>query len=212
MTTVKEIFIQDLIQELNNINYHKVEYEGNNSLIDVCYIISVIDQQIDKYTEFLSDITKNNYYINGYYKDTTDGYTNGKIRILIEKPDDEKESNHWADTYDLNYCYFIEFLYDQRHWGYCECAPEDKGYNEKYGCCGNGCDFTAPAFRLIKEIDFGYSSWKGQEKDYWEYEKQFEATEQNKNADVEKFRKEQQKQDLENQIKKLQDELLLLEN
>jgi len=199
--TIKEKFIQDLIKELNNINYHEViKYEGNKTPIDVPYVISVIDQQIENYKEFMDDITNYTYYINNYERDNTEGYTNGKIKILIENTEN--------DT--CYYYYFIEFLYDQRHWGYCQCTPEDKDYNSKYDCCGNGCDFVAPAFRLIKKLDFGYSVWEGREKDYWTYKEQFEANEQNKNTDVEKFRNEQKKQELENRIKKLQVELEVL--
>lgn len=200
--SVKEKFIQNLIQELNNITYNEVKYEGNNPPIDVPYVVSIIDQQIENYKEFMEDITNNTYCINGYERDNTGGYTKGKIRILIENPEE--------DAY-YNYYYYIEFLHDERMWRYCQCEHGDNGYNEKYQCCGDGCDWYAPAFRLIKEIELGCSSWEGQEKDYWEYIKKFEANEQNNHAEVEKLIKEQQKRDLEIQIKKLQNELEALE-
>jgi len=209
-TSTKEQFIQDLINELNNINHHEVVYNENNPPINIPFIISAIDQQLDKCTEFLDDISKNKYSINGYHEDESGGYTNGKIRILIEKPDNEKESDLFVHTY-CDYCYYIEFLYDERHWGYCECTPEDKGYNQKHHCCGINCDWDSSAFKIEKVVNLGYYSWKGQEKDYWEYKEKFEANEQNKNKEVEKFKSEEKKQNLINRINELQEELDKLE-
>jgi len=208
MSTIKEKFIEDLIEELNNVNERQLIY-NNKKLIDVCYVISVIDQQIDNCKEFIDDITKYIYCINGYEEDHFDGYTNGKIRILIKKPDEKKESDFMVDAY-YNYCYYIEFLHDERMRGYCQCEPGDKGYNEKYNCCGNGCDWYAPAFSLTKEIIIGYGNWEGQEKDYWAYKEQFESNEKYKNKEIEKFKKEQRKQELIYEIEKLQGELQLL--
>jgi len=203
-TSVKDQFIQNLIKELNNENEHMINNSKNP--LDICYMISVIDQQIENCKEFLDDITKHTYCINGYDKDYSEGYTNGKIKILIKKTEDEKESKHWADAY-YNYYYCIEFLYDERHWGYCECTPEDKDYNEKYKCCGDGCDWNSPAFRIEKVINLGYCIWEGQERDYWEYKEQFESNEKNKNENVEKFKIEEKKQNIRDRIKDLQEEL-----
>jgi len=207
---IKDKFIKDLVEKLNDVNERQLIY-NNKSPIDVCYVVSVIDQQIKNYKEFLDDIAKFTYCINGYDEDTSGGYTNGKIRILIEKPEEEKESDYMVDAY-YDYCYFIEFSNDERMWGYCQCTPEDGGYNSKYNCCGNGCDWNAPSFRLTKEIYLGYSSWNGQESDYWQYKEQFESDEQNKNNEVEKFKKEQRKQNLKNRIEELQKEIRILED
>jgi len=207
-TSIKDQFIQNLINELNSENEDRIYHDKKP--LDIPYIISVIDQQIENCKEFLDDITKHTYDINNYDEDNSMGYTNGKIRILIEKPDNEKESEYMVDAY-YNYCYYIEFTKDERHWGYCECEPEDEGYNEKYRCCGNGCDFTASAFRIEKVISLGSYAWKGQERDYWEYQEQFESNEQNKNKEVEKFKLEQEKQYLKDRINELQEELVNLE-
>ena len=202
---IKEQFIKELINELNDVNERQLVY-NDKTPIDVCYVVSVIDQQIEKCTEFMEDISKHTYYINGYDEDTSQGYTNGRIRVLIEKPEDEKESHYMVDAYH-NYCYYIEFVYDERSWGYCECTPEDKYYNPKHGCCGMGCDWYAPAFRIEKSISLGYGKWEGQAKDYWEYQEKFYTNEQNKNEEVEKHQKEQRIKSLEEQIHRLQKEL-----
>jgi len=207
-TSTKDQFIQNLIKELNDENETRI-YQ-NKKPLDVCHIISVIDQQIENCKEFIDDITKYTYCINGYDEDYSEGYTNGKITILIEKPDKEKESNHWAGCY-YDYSYCIEFLYDERHWGYCECTSDMKGYNKKYKCCGESCDWNGSAFKIEKVINLGYHIWEGQEKDYWEYKEKFESNEQNKNEDVEKFKLEEKKQYLKDRINEFQEELDKLE-
>lgn len=201
----KKEFINNLVKELNDVNERQLVYNGKDPL-DVPYLVSVVEQNIDQCKEFIEDISKNRYYINGYEEDNSEGYTNGKIRILIEKPDEEKESEYMVDAYH-DYCYYIEFLYDERMWGYCQCSPEDEGYNEKHKCCGHGCDWTAPAISITKEINSGYYKWQGDEADYWTYKEEFLTNEQNKNEEVEKYKKEQEKESIRRQIASLQSKL-----
>jgi len=208
-TSTKDQFIKNLINELNSENENRINH--NKKPLDIPYIVSVVDQQIENCKEFIDDITMHTYCINGYDEDCSGGYTNGKIRILIEKPNSEKESEYMVDAY-YDYCYYIEFTKDERHWGYCECTSEDKGYNEKYKCCGYGCDWNSPAFRIEKNINLGYCTWEGQERDYWEYKEQFESNEQNINEEVEKFKLEEKKQKIRDRIKELQEEYNKLES
>jgi len=195
---VKEKFIQELIKELNYENNRRID--SDKKPLDVCYMVSVVDQQIENYQEFMHDLQTKNWLINGYDEDTTGGYTNGRIRILIEKTEEEYE----------DYCYYIEFLYDERYWGYCECNADDEGYDKEHDCCGIDCDWVAPAFIITKEINMGYSTWKGQQRDYWEYEKKFNLKQENKNKEVEEYQKQQKKARILEEIQRLQDELALL--
>ena len=208
MNSIKDEFIKNLTKELNSINEDKIYHDKRP--LDVCYLISSVDQHLGECKDFIEDITNNTYYINGYEEDNTEGYTNGKIRILIEKPEDEKESDLMVDSY-REYCYFIEFLYDGRDWGYCECSPENPNYNKVHKCCGNGCDWTAPAYKLTKEINMHYGNWNGQEKDYWEYEENFKQQENNNNKDVEEYNKIQSIKYINSQIEELQNKLVELE-
>lgn len=203
--SIKEKFIRDLINELNDINERELIYHDKNPL-DICYIVSVIDQQIENCKDFMENISKNKYYINGYDEDHSQGYTQGRIRILIEKLDEEKESEYMFDAY-YDYCYYIEFLYDERLWGYCQCTSDMPGYNKEHDCCGNGCDWTAPAFRIEKSISLGGGKWRGSESDYWKYEEQFNQNEENKNKEVKEYEKKKQKEYLEKQIEELQEKL-----
>jgi len=201
---IKEKFIRDLIDELNKENEQRID--NNKNPINICYVVSVVEQQLDNCKDFLDDITEHTYYINGFEKDPEDYYTNGKVRILIEKPDLEKESQYMVDAF-YDYCYYIEFTEDERNWGYCQCSPNNPDYNEKHDCCGHGCDWTAPAFRLEKVISLGSGKWDGDASDYWEYEDNFKSREENKNNKVEEYKKEQQRKSLQNQIAELKKEL-----
>lgn len=199
---MKDKFIRALINELNDVNERERAYH-NKPLLDVCFIVSVIDQQIENCKEFMDELKLDRWHINGYDEDFSGGYTNGKIRILIEKPEEEKESDLMVDSFE-DYCYYLEFTHDDRHWGYCQCLPDDNGFNEKYNCCGNGCDWSAPSFTIYKEIYLGGGTWKGNESDYWKYEEQFNRNSENKNEEVEQYKKQQEKERIEKQIKELQ--------
>lgn len=202
--SIKEKFISDLIAELNRENESRVC--NDKSPVDVCFVTSVVDQQLDNCKKFLDDITEHTYCINGYEKDTEDYYSNGKVRILIEKPESERESNYMFDAF-YDYCYYIEFTEDERNWGYCQCSPGDNGFNEEHGCCGNGCDWHAPEFRIEKVISLDSGRWSGSESDYWEYKKRFESKEQNKNDEVEKYKIEEKRKYLQEQIADLKKKL-----
>jgi len=205
MNNVKEQFIKNLIYELNDINERQLEY-NNKTKLDICWLVSCVDQQIEKCTDFIETISKYTYCINGYDEDHSGGYTNGKIRVLIEKPNEEKESEYMFDAY-YNYCYYIEFKYDDRMHGYCECTPEDSGYDPIHGCCGCGCDWSAPAFSITKEYSLGDYSWEGHECDYWDYERNFSTKEFDNLEERREQEKEHMKQIIENEIKNLQQRL-----
>ncbi len=183
---IKEKFIKQLIDELNNINEFRLVQlqEKYQFLIDVCFVVSVIYQQIKKCKEFMEDISKNDYCIN---HDTL-----GRVAIVLVNCD---------------YYYHIDFMEDKRDWDYCECSSEDIDYNFKYDCCGIDCRWDTLAFKITKVINIGYSKWEGKQKDYWEYKENFEK---NRNEEVEKYEKEQRKKYLEEQIYNLQKELEIL--
>jgi hypothetical protein len=117
------------------------------------------------------------------YSLAKDGYSIGTVDVYINKKTEiENPYGCWADQFE-DYSYRLEFIYDQRYWGYCTCDPSMPQYNKEHGCCGMGCDWDAPAFFLRKIINYDLYKWEGQECDYWIYEKQFNATEENKNAE-----------------------------
>lgn len=181
---VKERFIRNLIDELKEVN------KRQNDKLDICFMVSVVDQHIEECKEFIEDISINTYRIGSYEEDDTEGYTSGKIKIYMDK-----------------YNYSIDFRFDERMWGYCECSPKKTGYNTEHGCCGNGCDWYAPSFSITKEIHIGHNSWTGYESDYWEYERNFKIKEYANNIEFEKLEKEKIKSMLEKQIAELQERI-----
>ena len=205
--SVKNDFIRKLIDELNSVNKERLLNNDDKNLIDVCFMVSVIDQGIEKCTKFIEEMTKYDYHINRYIENKSGEYTNSKkIEILFEKPECEKESEYWVDNF-YDWRYEIEFSHDDRSWGYCQCTLDDEGYNEEYDCCGNGCDWSAPAFSIEKIISVTHENWQGSEKDYWEYEEKFYSDEQNKDIEVEKYEKEKRIKSIKDEITKLQEEL-----
>ena len=203
---MKEKFIKQLIEELEDYNLHAQEEDFK---IDVRFMVSVIDQQIEKCTDFMEDISYKDFQVGSYEKDITEGYTNGRIYVYIIKD----KHIEYRPTYE-SYHYCIEFLIDERFWGYCACSPEDEGYNDEYRCCGDGCDWVAPEFVISKQIQLGRFNWKGHEAEYWEYEKEYEeklkADEKLKHL-VRESAKKSEKEKIELQIKELQERLANLE-
>lgn len=195
--SIKDKFISELIDELNDVNEQRIYYDKEP--LDICFMVSVIEQQIEKCKEFMEDLSNSEWDIDFYENERYDVYADGEIRIHIIKSE------------PVDYCYCIKFLYDERYWGYCQCTPDDEGYNPKYKCCGNGCDWIAPAFSITKEVFLGDYKWEGYEKDYWKYEEKFYQNEKNKNEEVERHKREQEKQRLLKQIKILQNKLKELE-
>jgi len=101
MNKIKEKFIKDLIQKLNRENTERIN-EGKDSL-NVCYMTSVIDQNIDKCNEFMEDIKNNDYYFTSYQEDVSGGYTGGYIGIGI-------------NASGINYTYRIDFGFEICDW------------------------------------------------------------------------------------------------
>ena len=71
LSSTKEQFIKNIINELNNENKNRIN--NNKEIIDVCYIISVVDQQIEKCKEFIDDITTHTYLIENYDEEYSEG-------------------------------------------------------------------------------------------------------------------------------------------
>jgi hypothetical protein len=132
-----------------------------------------IKQNAEKIREIITDYETNEMYI-GYEADTTDGYSDGCLNVTFRD---------WSQG---NYTYSIQLLYDERYWGYCQCTPEDEGYDPVMNCCGNGCDWTAPRISAVKTIRLAFASFDGSEKDLWKLEEdwkqEYEEVEEDKVA------------------------------
>jgi hypothetical protein len=136
----------------------------------------------------------------------TNEYGYGKYELYLwdyegEEPDEDDDSHYGYDQKSPTYRYEIELERDERYWGYCECTPGDNGYDEKHKCCGNGCDWVAPAFTLRK-IEERSGSFKGQARDIWKLEEKWE---EHLNSYNEKIKQERLKR-IEDDLERLQKE------
>lgn len=195
-------FIDDLIKELKRENDDR-EYREKRKL-NIPYIIAPIKQHLldDVYKEFLTNLSKYTYQIN-YNEDKFEGYTNGNVEINFY----EKDSNDEYYTPAEKFSYRIEFTRDERNWGYCECSEDDEDYREDKHCCGHGCDWSAPEFRMYKVIDVGIDSWDGDAHDFWDFEDDFYKSDKELADEKAKKDKELKIKYLQDSINKMQKEL-----
>lgn len=191
-------FLDEIVDELKRVN--ESDERINNQPLDIPFIMSVIYQHIEdkKFTHFINDIKHNEYQI--VYEDTPNNYHDyGQLNIGLYSNNENSKT--------LNYTYTIILSYDERYWGYCQCSPNDKDYDSRHGCCGHGCDWSAPAFAVIKNTMIGESSWCGDEHDYWNFEDNFYKSKKELAIEKEKKDKEDKIKDLKDSIEKAQNEL-----
>ena len=195
-------FIKEVVSALESENKDR-KYNNDKKELDIPFIVSALSQHLnDKdFEPFINDIKTCSYNIT--YEDIPDAYYDyGKLNVCLFKEIIKDED---YDQEDLDYSYAIILCYDQRDWGYCDCTEEDKDYRKDKGCCGHGCDWWAPAFRIKKEISVGgRKSWDGDEHDFWEYEDKFYKSN-------EELEEEKKKRDKANKIKLLQDNITIMQ-
>lgn len=156
---MSKILIEAIIKCFEEENRDRTYYEGAKQ-IDIPFYISVLEQSLndDKYKELHEDLEKSDW--NLVFLDGDGYYVTHKIQIIFEDA-------------TIPYLYTIGFEYDDRRFKYCECSKGDPDYDERYDCCGHGCDWDAPKFSINKEIYLGSSSFDGDEHDYWDFKDKF---------------------------------------
>ena len=167
-------FLDSLVEELNRENVDR-EQTGTKQL-DIPFIISTLYQSFknnpDKYNEFIEDLIEwSDYFI--VINDSHNTY-NGIIDVDVILSKEYLESEFENPNYDYRFC----FNYDNRHYGYCECTPDMPDYREDKHCCGHGCDAAFCEFDLHKVMHIASESWDGDEHDYWDFEEEFYASEE----------------------------------
>jgi hypothetical protein len=186
----KDTFVRRLIEVLNNEN------EGREHPLNIPFLVSSVEQHIGEpqYATFLEEIEGRMEYWSFIEREKDDYYSFGKVFIPTS------EDNHSG-------VYYLTLGTDERMWGYCFCKPGDEDYNPKHRCCGHGCDWSAPAFTIIKEVSVGRSAWNGDEAAYWRYEEDMLARLARMNSDYVRQRREQRVSYLRGEIERLQGEL-----
>lgn len=186
MSKVKDQFINDLVDELNKFNNNRVRNKQNP--LDICYMISVLDQQLDDCDEFMNDITIHRYKIDNYTEDNS-GYTNGTIKILIGKPRNEKEAERMIYKYS-GVCYYITFSSGEIYY---------EGW-------------TIPTFEIVKKTNLYNVQWDGFKEDYDKYKDKFYDNEKYRNKKAEEYLRNKRTLEIKDEIEKLQNELKELNN
>ena len=211
MNNVKEDLINKIIDELKRVNEDK-EYRGEKGL-NIPFMIAPLSQSLERFKSLINDLEEHTYY-GVTYIEPENYYSNGTIEITLEKNDNEldKEEKYIKEHDDYSYfltdyTYKINFEIDERSWGFCQCSEGDEDYDERYDCCGHGCDWTAPSYSIEKVTYLGGNSWEGDEHDYWNFKDKFynidtkEKEEQQKQAKINRLKK--QIEDLQKELDKL---------
>lgn len=211
MEKIINTFIEEVITELKNESSYAAYYEKKE--IDIPYLIAPLKQNLhkDEYKNFISDLTKYEYWVN-YEEDNSGGYTNGRVDVFLIDRVANTQNTISLISSTQNFHYSIEFTIDERRLGYCDCTPEDDGYQVDKCCCGYGCDWDAPAFNIKKIEHIGNSSWAGFERNYWEFEDDFYKSDDELSKEKAEKDKAEKLKNLESELSRIQDEISKLKS
>lgn len=166
-------FFNELIRAIKSENEERRGFKKPKKELDIPFLISTLFQSMtkneDKYKDFLADLEKYPDYGITIHKSNNDwnGIVDAFVNLVEYSNDDMRD----YDIPDFNY--ELQFFYDERHWGYCQCTPDMEDYREDKQCCGHGCDATFCSFSLHKILNITSDSWHGDGHDYWDFEDEF---------------------------------------
>lgn len=199
-----ERLIEDLKSENEDREYENLSEDNKYQILNIPFLISSLWEAFraepNTYSDFIKCLNKAYDYQIAIVEPNNDYCGICKVIVGFHVSDKVYEGLE-------EYQYEIEFHYDPRDWGYCECTSDMPDYREDKHCCGHGCDWWAPAFEIRKSFKIGNHSWNGDEHDYWEFEDEFYADDKelaDKKATEEKTRMiEELKRRIESDSKKL---------
>lgn len=198
-------FIKRLIEELKEENKRIAKGFASGKEINIPFILVPLEQHLHKVTEFKNDITMHKYEIR-YFEDTTGGYTNGYVDVMIKNPQSKDKHDEFYDYY-----YRINLLFETANLFECDCTQDMEWYREDKDCCGDGCLWDSPSFEVEKIYHIGKHTFEGKEKDYWDYEESYyKKDEEALKAKAEREAREKIDK-LTTQIAKMNKELVLLQ-
>ena len=167
-------FFDELIRAIKSENEERRWHKKPKKELDIPFLISTLLQSMtkneDKNKEFLSDLEKYSDYQITIHKSNNDwnGIVDAFVNLIKYTNDEDMRD---CDIPDFDY--ELQFFYDERHWGYCQCTPDLEDYREDKQCCGHGCDATFCSFSLHKILNVTTDEWHGDEHDYWDFEDEF---------------------------------------
>lgn len=186
-------FFDELIRAIKSENEERRWHKKPKKELDIPFLISTLLQSMtkneDKYKEFLSDLEKYSDYQITIHKSNNDwnGIVDAFVNLIKYTNDEDMRD---CDIPDFDY--ELQFFYDERHWGYCQCTPDLEDYREDKQCCGHGCDATFCSFSLHKILNVTTDEWHGDEHDYWDFEDEFYKEDRELAEKKEKERKERE--------------------
>ena len=203
-----QAFLDNLVEALKdeneNMGWDNKNEENKESIFDIPFLVSSLWQafreKLDTYTDFIKCLNHTFYQIHIVKSD--DNYY-GICKAIVTFYDSK-------ETKDFQY--EIDFLYNQRDWGYCQCTPDMKDYREDKHCCGHGCDWWAPSFEIRKSYRINIQSWDGDEHDYWDFEDEFYLSDKELAEKKENEDREREIWELKSRIEADQKRLAELEN
>lgn len=167
-------FFNELIRAIKSENEERRWCEKPKKELDIPFLISTLLQSMtkneDKYKEFLADLEKYSDYQISIHKSNNDwnGIADAFVNLIKYTNDEDMRD---CDIPDFNY--ELQFFYDERYWGYCQCTPDMEDYREDKHCCGHGCDAIFCSFSLHKILNITTDNWNGDKHDYWDFEDEF---------------------------------------
>lgn len=202
-----QAFLDNLIEQLKSENddreWDNQSEDNKKQIFDIPFLISSLWQSFraepNTYLDFIKCLNHTFYQIHVVHSD--DDYY-GICKAIITFYDSKEVKD---------FQYEINFIYNQRDWGYCQCTPDMKDYREDKHCCGHGCDWWAPSFEIKKSYLMNRYSWNGDEHDYWDFEDEFYISDKELADKKEKEDRERQIEELRNRIESDQKKLVELE-
>lgn len=169
-------FLDRLIEELKATNedreYQNTYEDDNKKILDIPFLVSCLWEAFiidpNTYSDFIKCLNESYGYQIHITEPVNNDYGICKAIVGFHVSDKVYEGLE-------EYQYEIEFYYEPREWGYCQCTSDMKDYREDKDCCGHGCDWWAPSIEIRKSFKIGNHSWNGDEHDYWEFEDEFYA-------------------------------------
>ena len=178
--------MKSIEKELKDLIY--IDYIDENDDIDVASFMAVIEQNIDKYWDLELDLFS---------------YKVWWVSSEIYKPREDDEVVLYINFLSQKFFYKITLGYKNESLGYCQCAEEDEGYDFRYKCTGEHCDWDRPTIKIEKVEEIGYNEFEGTQKDLWNYKDKYNKTDK----DLELEKKNAEIKELEDKIKELQNKL-----
>lgn len=158
--------------------------------------------------EFYYLILENKKIFNDIYQHLKN-YFDSDIDFYFEKNEDRENYYKLGDLAiyieNYDYTYFLEFRENDDSRGYCECQPEQKGYDERYKCCGIYCDRFVPSFSFYKKRNDDNRNWKHMERDLWNIQDEWNEVSKDELEEIQKQeKKKRQIEEYNREIKRLE--------